>query len=134
MSAPGCDPPSDATTEPWWQATCNRRLVLQRCPRCAGIQHPPRSVCISCGADAPVWFTSTGTGVVDAWTVVHRAPQPGFTPPYVVARVRLDDGPLLLTNLEGAPLGSWRCGAAVRVDWRPLPDGRHLPVFVPRED
>ncbi len=133
MTDSGFDPPDDVVTRPWWDATRDQRLQLQRCPRCGAVQHPPRSVCARCGDDRVERITSTGRGVVDAWTVVDRAPQPGFTPPYVVARVRLDEGPVLLTNLEGATVESWRIGAPVSLAWRALPDGRHLPVFVPRE-
>jgi len=125
-------PPVDATTAAWWQATEERRLVLQRCPVCAAVQHPPRAVCTWCGADEPVLVAASGAGVVDAWTVVRRAPAPGFRVPYVLARVRLEEGPLLLTTLEAQGPEGWRCGAPVQVSWRALDDGRQLPVFVPR--
>lgn len=124
--------PADATTAPWWDATRDRRLLLQRCGACHSVQHPPRAVCTICGEDDLGWATTSGRGTVDAWTSVHRAPTPGLETPYVVARVCLDEGPVLLTNLE-PPAHAWRCGAPVQVVWRPLPDGRQLPVFVPLE-
>ncbi|MFF5081891.1 Zn-ribbon domain-containing OB-fold protein [Actinoplanes sp. NPDC000266] len=63
-----------------------------------------------------------GTGIVDSFTVVHRADEP-----YILARVRLTEGPILLTHLDG--VAEPRCDMPVQVAWRPLPDGRHLPVF-----
>jgi uncharacterized OB-fold protein len=124
-------PPVDAVTYPWWQATRERRLLIQHCAACGRYQHPPRTVCIGCGKPGPGWVQAGGDGTVDAWTTVHRAPAPGIQAPYVVARVRLAEGPLLLTNLVGEPAGGWRCGAPVAVGWRPLEDGRCLPVFRP---
>lgn len=70
----------------------------------------------------------TGAGVVETFTVVRRAPSPAFTAPYAVAVVALDEGPRLLSNAE--PWPDVTVGARVQVRWRPLPDGRNLPVFV----
>ena len=68
-----------------------------------------------------------GSGVVDSWTLVHRAPRPDVETPYVVARVRLDEGPILLTQLLGEH--DWTIDDEVVVDWHDLADGRSLPVF-----
>lgn len=122
--------PQNRVTGPWWDATRERRLLLQRCARCDRVQHPPLPVCTGCGAERG-WVDAAGTGVIDAWTVVRRSPGPGFDPPYVLARVRLTEGPVVLTNLPGT--GPYRCGQRVGLGWRELPDGRHLPVFAPEE-
>ena len=122
--------PPDEVTAPWWDATREHRLLLQSCPACGGRQHPPRSVCVACGTpDGLGWAAASGVGVVDSFTVVHRAPQPELDVPYVVARVRLAEGPLLLTRLEGRSVDAWAVGDAVRAVWEDLPDGRALPVF-----
>ena len=52
--------------------------------------------------------------------------------PYALARVRLDEGPILLTHLEG--IADPRCDQPVHVAWRARPDGRHLPVFRRADD
>jgi uncharacterized OB-fold protein len=116
----------------WWEATRKHRFLLQECDGCGLRQHPPRSVCLSCRGEDLGWRDARGDGAIDAWTTVHRSPGPGFDPPYVVARVRLSEGPVVLSHLTGrAP---YRCGDAVRLAWRALPDGRNLPVFDPMED
>lgn len=129
-------PAPDEITGPWWEATREHRLVLQTCPRCVredrpGVQHPPRALCIHCGSDELGWAASGGTGVVDACTVVHRAPRPDLAVPYVIARVRLDEGVVLLTRLQGREPDAWRIDDPVRIAWVDLDDGRALPVFVP---
>lgn len=131
MKAPSV-PPADVVTAGWWDATREHRLTVQRCAECSGVQHPPRALCIHCGRTDTLRFdNAAGTGVVDSFTVVHRAPFPDVEVPYVIARVRLDEGVICLTRLEKADPDSWRIGDRVVVDWVDLEDGRALPVFVP---
>ena len=121
-------PAPDDVTADWWDATREHRLTVQGCSACGHVQHPPRALCISCGSLADLTLLPTsGRAVVDAWTVVHRAPRPDVEAPYVVARVRLDEGPILLTRLLGGH--TWTIGDEVVVDWHDVPDGRSLPVF-----
>lgn len=112
----------DPYAEAWWEATRERRLVYQQCTTCQHAQHYPRAICIGCGGGALEFRAATGSGIVDSFTTVLRADEP-----YTVARVRLAEGPILLTHLEGIP--NPVCDQPVRIAWRPLPSGRHLPVF-----
>ena len=124
---PSAPDPDDVTT-PWWEATRDRRLVVQHCCQCDAYQHPPRAICTSCGHLGSLEFLeSTGRGVVDSWTTVHRSPISSTPLPYVIARVQIPEGPLLLTHLLGA--AEWRIGDPVVLDWLPMEDGRALPVF-----
>ncbi|MET8152011.1 Zn-ribbon domain-containing OB-fold protein [Actinoplanes sp. NPDC049668] len=104
--------------EAWWEATRDRRLLLQRCLDCRRFQHYPRPLCTGCGGDRLDFVAAAGTGTIDSFTTVER---------YTLARVRLTEGPILLTHLEG--LDDPACDQPVRLAWRALPDGRHLPVF-----
>jgi uncharacterized protein len=122
----GVPPPDDVTSE-WWDATRSHRYTLQRCNACGTAQHPPRAVCARCGSTgALVLADASGAGTVDAWTVVHRAPRAGVAVPYTIARIRLAEGPIVLTRLDGE---EWQIGDPVRVGWVDLDDGRALPVF-----
>lgn len=121
----------DEVTAPWWEATRRRELVLQRCDRCGHWQHYPRALCTACGGTALHFEPASGRGHVDTWTEVMRSPDPAREAPYVVARVRLAEGPVLLTNLVGAATDEDLIDCPVTVDWAPLPDGRNLPVFRP---
>lgn len=130
-------PPVDEVTTSWWEATRERRLVVQHCARCDHAQHPPRAVCTCCGTTEHLGWRDAGEeGVVDSCTVVERA-APGHTAPYVVARVRLPSGVLLLSNVvtddPDDPHDPYAVavGDRLRLAWRPLADGRALPIFQP---
>ncbi|MDI2131870.1 Zn-ribbon domain-containing OB-fold protein [Yinghuangia seranimata] len=127
-------PPPDEVTAGWWDATRERRLVVQRCLDCAHLQHYPRALCTACGKTSLEFTDVSGRGRIDTYSVTHRAPRPDLTPPYVVARVRLAEGPVLLTNIVDCPLDRLACDLPVVLAWRPLPDGRALPVFRPDPD
>lgn len=122
------NPPVDDVTGPWWEATRERILLLQWCPACDRVQHYPRAVCLACGRSDLGWQPASGRGVVDSFTVVHRSPAPMVEPGYVLARVRLAEGPILLTHLDGCR--EPRVDLPVRLAWRHLDDGRNLPIFV----
>lgn len=120
--------PDDVTT-PWWEATRESKLLLQTCLQCQHVQHYPRAVCTQCAGNQLEWVESAGQGVVDSFTVVHRAPSPAFTAPYVIARVRLSEGPTLLTRIVGADESELFCDLPVALSWESLSDGLQLPVF-----
>lgn len=125
----------DEATRTWWDATREQRLVVQVCGDCGHAQHPPRTLCTGCGrTDTLGHHDSDGTGVVDACTVVMRAPDADHEAPYVVARVRLPEGVVLLSNVVTDDPHSVRIGDPVVVSWQQLDDGRALPVFTPQEN
>jgi uncharacterized OB-fold protein len=129
---PGEVPPADENSAAFWAATSEHRLTVQQCAACGHRQHPPRAVCTACSSlEHLSQVAAAGTGTVDSFTVVHRGPRPEIGTPYVIARVRLDEGPILLTRLSTP--GEWTIGDAVVVDWVDLPDGRALPFFTRTE-
>ncbi len=125
-------PAVNSDTEEWWEATRDGRLLVQHCRRCEDFQHYPRPFCLSCRSTDLDFKESTGRGVIYSFSVVHRSPDPGlFEPPYVVALVQLEEGPTLFTSIVDYESDDLYCGQAVAIAWRPLSDGRQLPVFSP---
>jgi uncharacterized OB-fold protein len=131
MTEPRPISPADSMTQTWWDATREERLLVQRCERCGHRQHYPRAICTACGATQLGYDDASGRATVYSYTIVRRAPHPAFTPPYVVALVRLAEGPVLLTNIVGCEPEDVRCDMPVTVTWESLEDGRRLPVFAP---
>lgn len=91
-----------------WRLSDQRyQLIGERCPHCGAGIFPPRDVCPECAQPAQALYTFSGTGTVYSYTIVLNPPD-GFEEqaPYVLALVKLDDGPLVtaqLTDLEGEP-------------------------------
>ena len=63
-------------------------------------------------------------------TTVHVQIEPQFNPPYVAAVIELDEGPQMLTNIEGGNPG---IGDRVKLAWRERSDSPPLPIWVPME-
>ena len=124
---PIADP--DAVTAPWWDGTREGRFLVQRCNACGHRQHYPRAICTACGGTDLTFDEASGRGRVYSHTTVRRAPHPAFEVPYVVSLVRLEEGPVLLTNIVGIEPDTVRCDMPVRLVWEDLPDGRKLPLF-----
>lgn len=91
-----------------WRLSEQRyKLVGEVCPHCGVGIFPPRDVCPECAQPAQELYTFSGTGTVYSYTVVLNAPE-GYQDqaPYVIALVKLDEGPMILaqmTDLDGEP-------------------------------
>lgn len=116
---------------PFWEATRNRRLVLQWCRTCERPIQYPRSFCPHCRGSALEWREASGLGTVYAVTVEHNPSATGQEDPYAIALVQLAEGARLMTNIVGAAPDDVHVGMSVTVTWEPLEDGRHLPLFQP---
>lgn len=113
----------DPLTAPFWEAAKRREFVLQHCQACGKHQFYPRPFCLGCGSDSVRWIRARGTGRVHSQTVVHVSVIPELVPPYTVALIRLDEGPLFTTNILGEACA---IGDPVELAWR---DRERLPPF-----
>ena len=126
-------PNPDAATEPYWAAAREHRLVMPRCQECGHYHFSPRTLCPQCSSARLQWTDCSGKGEVYSFTVIHRAPSPAFAAavPYVVAAVKLDEGPHLMTNIVGCAPDAVRIGMQVRVAFHKASGEITLPVFEP---
>ena len=85
-------------TQPFWQGTRQGELRLQRCDACNHVYFPPRPFCPKCAGRKVSWFRASGRGTLYSY-VIHHRPVPGFTPPYSIAVVALEEGPRLMSNI-----------------------------------
>jgi len=121
--------PDGSLAAAWWEATRERRLELQRCRSCGNTQHYPRPLCVRCHSDQLDTVAAVGGGTIYSFTAVHRSADPAAALPYVIALVRLQEGPVVLSRIVEADADALRCDLPVALGWEPLPDGRALPVF-----
>lgn len=126
-------PQPSEVTAPFWEAATRRQLIHPRCAECGRAFFPPHLACPHCRSMRWSWDESAGRGEIYSFSVVHRAPQPGFDPPYVIAVVDLDEGFELMTNIVQVSPAAVRIGQRVRVSWLEAGD-MTLPVFAPDEE
>jgi uncharacterized protein len=126
-------PSPSAITAPYWDAARDGRLLLRRCTECGVVAHPPRPLCPACWAAAFEWVESSGRGRVVSATTVHHPPSPAFATPYVLAIVRLEEGPRMMTNIVTDDPSRVRIDMPVRVTFEERGDFR-IPQFVPVDD
>lgn len=134
MPYAGPIPTPTPESQPFWDATARHELVLPRCRGCRRVVYYPRAVCPGCAGKAFDWERMTGRGTLVTFTVVYRGLKDfPLGTPYVLAMVRLDEGPQLMTNLVGVDPdpAKIRIGMPVEVEWRDVSGRVALPVFRP---
>jgi uncharacterized protein len=98
--------PPQATPEsaPFWEGLGHGELRLPVCDACRHWIFYPRSFCPNCYGRALTWRVASGAGRLLSYAIPQR-PLPGVIEeaPYVVAIVKLREGPQMMANLVGVP-------------------------------
>lgn len=119
----------DAIDQPFWDACRGHVLLVYRCGICAE-SFWPAGCCPRHGMEDMEWVPANGTGSLHTWTVVHQKYSKSFTEERtVVAVVKLDEGPLMHTNLIGSDGTDLQIGLPVEVTFQKTNTESVLPVF-----
>lgn len=120
-------------TAPFWEGCRAGRLLIQRCADCGHRQFYPRLVCSSCTSRRLEWEAASGRATVESFTVVRQAISPAYAAdvPYVLAIVRLAEGPTMMTNIVGCDPADVSVGMDLLVAFEPLDADITLPKFRP---
>lgn len=115
---------------PFWDHLEDGALRLQRCDGCEAMRYPPGPVCHDCQSPESTWTEVSGGGEVLSYAVFHKGYLPGFETPYAVVAVRLDEGPIIISNMvdDEEPTRSW-IGRRVQLVLVPRGDAYVLPRF-----
>ncbi|HET9062616.1 MAG TPA: OB-fold domain-containing protein [Candidatus Binatia bacterium] len=124
-------PNTSARMAPFWSAAKQGVLVIQRCRRCGQHRFPAAELCSNCLASELAWVEASGRGELFSFVVVHHALDPYFAEraPYLVADVKLTEGPHMTTTLIECPPSRARIGDAATVRFEKVNDDFFLPVF-----
>src|ERR1700677_1858363 len=122
-------PVATPETALYWEKTAQGELWLPRCASCGTVVFYPRPTCPHCHGEAIAWFRASGRGTVESF-VINHVPAPGYTAPYVIALVMLEEGVRLTSNLLGVdPVpDAISIGMPVEVEFEQR-DGIALPQF-----
>ncbi len=119
-------------TQHFWDGTRQGELRLQRCDACAKVYFPPRPFCPACASRQVSVFPASGRGSLYSYVIHHRK-VPGFTPPYAIAVVQLDEGPRVMSNIVDCPQTpeALQLDMPLEVVFEPLDETVTLPLFRP---
>ena len=134
MSGPRFDLPStDIETQPFWDGLKEHKFLLRHCNACGRDHYYPRPFCPTCWSDDLSWKPASGRGRLYTYSIVHVNDLPPFNErvPYVAAIVELDEGPRVMTNVEGVPFDELRADMPVTVDFKAISDDVTIAVFRP---
>ena len=107
------------------------RFMIQRGVQTGTYVYYPRAFAPLTG-EALEWVEASGLGTVYSTTAISkRPPEPALN----IALVDLDEGPRMMTRIEGIDARDVRIGMRVQAAIRPceIEDGVHLVVFLPVE-
>lgn len=124
-------PTVDTDSESWWAAVQNGTLTVTACGSCRRSSLYIRPFCPHCWSEDVTQVPASGRAMLYTWTVVRQNAAPFDTTPYVVAMVDLEEGPRLMTAVEGCPLDSLTAGMELQLEFRTDGDGFVVPIFRP---
>ncbi len=123
-------------TRTYWQGCREHKLRLQYCSSCARYQFYPRLVCTICTSSKLEWREASGVGEIGSFTIVRRAISDAYAAevPYIVALVKLAEGPQMMSNIVDYEPKDAHIGMTVTVCFDDSDDAVTIPKFRPIMD
>ncbi len=115
--------PHRSTVPGVWRRYPQRyRLVGSKCETCGTYYFPPRDVCPKCRTKTKmVEYEFSGKGTVESFTVVHTPPDNmEKQAPYVLAIIKLEEGPMLTAQVIDVDPKDVRIGMPVKPVFRKI--------------
>jgi len=121
-----------ASNKAFWDAAKRHELVMYKCLNC-GALYSQAVDCIACDSPRMEWVKVSGKGEVFTFCIYHQPFHPAWKDaiPYNVAYVKLEEGPLLMTNIVGCPNKDIYIGMPVDVVFEDVTEEVTLPKFKP---
>ena len=133
MAEPGrIIPTPTPETQHYWDGAREGELRIQACNSCEQYYFPPRAFCPKCGSRDVKVVKASGKGRLYSY-IINHLPSPGYTQPFTVAIVELEEGVRLMTNLldvEPDP-ANLELDMPLEVTFEKLTDEISLPQFKP---
>jgi uncharacterized protein len=125
-------PTPDETTEAYWEAAGEGRLLVKNCRDCGRVHGYPRPFCPYCWSDAVGWVEASGRATLYTFSIVRQNDLPPFRDwlPYVAAIVDLAEGPRMMTTIVDCAVEDVRIGMELEFTTRAADDFA-VPVFRP---
>jgi uncharacterized OB-fold protein len=127
------DPYADETTQPFWDAALEGRLVAPRCTVDGTFVLTPQPFCFTCQSQSFEWVELPGTGTIYTFTVVRHPLAPALQPvvPYASGVIELDGtqgaGARMLLNITDCDVESLHIGDKVEIWFDKVSDTYAVP-------
>ena len=129
---PATLPAITSATRDFWEHARRGVLALPTCRGCAHVWFPPSSHCPRCLSKDVDFRATSGRAKLWSWIVMHRQYFKDFPPPYLVAFVELEEGPMLMTTLANVAADQLRCDLPLQAAFEKLTEDIHILQFAPR--
>ena len=113
----------------FWNSIEEGQLRLQRCVDCNTFRYPPGACCPECLSTDATWQAVTGRGKVLSWATFHKQYLPAYPVPTTIVAAILEEGTILITNIDPAETGNLALDQPIRVAYAKHPDGYAIPRF-----
>ena len=126
---------ADETTQPFWDAALEGRLVGSKCTSCGTVLLPPQPFCFNCQGQDFEWVELPGTGTIYTFTVVRHplAPHLSEVVPFAAGVIELDGtqgaGCRMMGNIVDCDVEQVRIGDKVRIRFDKVSDTYAVPRF-----
>jgi len=131
---PATLPAITATNQEFWNHAQRGVLALPACSDCGHVWYPPSAACPKCLSQQIRFRPTTGRAKLWSWVVIHRQYFKDFPPPYLVAFVELEAGPMLMSTLVNVSPGQLRCDLPLSAKFERLAGDVHVLQFEPARD
>jgi len=118
----------------FWDHARRGILALPACRACGHVWFPPSPGCPRCLSQDVEFRATSGRAKLWSWIVMHRQYFKDFPPPYLVAFVELESGPMLMSTLVNVAPGQLRCDLPLQATFEKLTDDLHILQFEPLRD
>lgn len=118
-------PAENIENQPFWDAAREGKLLIKRCGACGEPHYYPRALCPFCLSADTRWEETAGKGTLYTMSTMRRGPAV-----YTLAYVTLDEGPAVLTNIDGDP-DALAIGQRMTVTFAASDGGAPYPMFAP---
>jgi uncharacterized OB-fold protein len=131
---------AEPTTQPFWAAAREDRLVVPQCTSCGTFRMPPFPICHVCQSDGVEWVELSGRGTIYSHTVVRHPLHPDLAAvvPYISAIVEVDgtqgEGARFLANVIDCEPEDVSIGMRVEIVWDHVNDDLTVYRFRPVTD
>jgi uncharacterized OB-fold protein len=124
-------PTPDFETQAFWDGCKEGKFLIRHCNACGRDHFYPRPFCPTCWSADVVWKEASGRATLYTYSIVHVNDLPPFADrvPYVAAVVELEEGPRVMTNVEGVAFDDLRVDMPLVVAFKPISDDVTIPIF-----